>query len=80
MQDNPFANKVVKTKKLGKNAVLQVSENEHFGRIYVEFQTVDGRLKVQKTFRDDFQGRKESKEFEKKFKTSTDIKKYFGLE
>ena len=79
MLNNPFANKVVKTKKLGKNVVLQVSENEHSQRILVDFFTTDGKIKVQKTFQNNFEGKKEAKEFQKRFKSLNDLKKYFGL-
>jgi hypothetical protein len=79
MQNNPFENKVVKTKKLGKSMVMQVSENEYSGRILVDFSTTDGRLKVQKTFQNNFEGKKEAKEFQKRFKSLGDLKKYLGL-
>ena len=78
-QTNPFANKVVKTKKLGKNVVLQVSENEFSNRIMVDFFTTDGKLKVQKTFQNNFEGKKEAREFQKKFKNLADLKKYLRL-
>ncbi len=76
---NPFANKVVKTKKLGKSVLLQVSENKHSNRILVDFSTIDGKLKVQKTFQNNFEGKKQAKEFEKRFKSLEDLKKYFGV-
>ena len=77
-QNNPFANKIVKTKNLGK-IVLQVSENEYSSRILVDFYTIDGKLKVQKTFQNNLEGQKEAKEFQKCFKNLSDLKKYFGL-
>ena len=76
--NNPFANKLVKTKKLGK-VLLQVSENEFSNRILVDFSTIDGKLKVQKTFQNNFEGKKEAKEFQKRFKSLGDLRKYFGL-
>lgn len=79
MQNNPFENKVVKTKKLGKTVILQVSENEYSNRILVDFSTIDGKLKVQKTFQNNFEGKREAKEFEKKFKSLGDLKKYLRL-
>jgi hypothetical protein len=79
MQSNPFENVVVKTKNLGKTVLLQVSKNEHAGKIIVDFSTVHGKLKVQRVFQDNFEGRKEAKEFEKRFKSLTDLKRYFGL-
>jgi hypothetical protein len=77
--NNPYQNKVIKTKKVGKGVILQISENEYSNRIFVDFYTVDGRLKVQKTFPNNFDGKKEAKEFQKKFKTLEDLRKYFGL-
>lgn len=79
MQHNPFANKVVKTKKLGTNLLLQISENEFSERIFVDFSTTDGKLKVQKSFQNNFEGKKEAKEFQNRFKSFNDLKKYFGL-
>lgn len=79
MQSNPFENKIVKTKKLGKTVIMQVSENEYAGRILVDFSTIDGKLKVQKTFQNNFEGKKEAREFQKRFKSLGDLKKYFGL-
>ena len=79
MENNPFQDKVVKVKKLGKNALLQVSKNDHSNRIFVDFSSVDGRIKVQKSFQDNFEGRKEAKEFEKRFKSLEEIKKYLGI-
>ncbi len=76
---NPYENKVVKTKKLGKSVILQVSENEHLNRILVDFSTIDGKLKVQKTFQNNFEGKKEAVKFQKQFKTLGDLKKYFGV-
>jgi len=79
MQSNPYENKVVKTKKLGKSLLLQVSENKYSNRIFVDFSTIDGKLKVQKTFQNNIDGKKEAKEFQNKFKSLEDLKKYFGL-
>jgi hypothetical protein len=79
MQNNVFQNRVVKTKKLGKDAQLQVSINEVAKRIFVDFSSTDGRLKIQKSFQDNFLGKKEAKEFEKKFKNLDEIKKYLRI-
>lgn len=78
-QNNPYQNKVIKSKKLGKDALLQVSINEMAKRIYVDFSSIDGRFKVQKTFLDNFEGKKNAKEFQKKFKNLDDLKKYLGI-
>jgi hypothetical protein len=78
MLGNPFETKIIKTKKL-KGITLQVSQNDHSKRILVDFFATNAKLKVQKSFQDSFEGRKEAKEFEKQFKTLSDLKKYFGL-
>jgi hypothetical protein len=80
MEINPFQNKITKVKKLGKDVLLQVSVNSMSNRIFVEFSTIEGKLKVQKSFQNSFEGKKEAKEFEKKFKSLKDLRKYFGLE
>ena len=79
-QNNPFQNKVVKSKKLGKSMLLQVSFNEISKRIFVDFSSVDGKMKIQRSFQDSFEGKKQAKEFEKLFKSLKDLKKYFGVE
>lgn len=76
---NPYENKIVKTKKLGKSVILQVSENKQSNKILVDFSTIDGKLKVQKTFQNNFEGKKEANKFQKQFKSLNDLKKYFGL-
>lgn len=79
-QNNPYENKVIKNKKLGKDALLQVSVNEITKKIFVDFSSIDGRIKVQKSFQNNFEGKKEAKEFEKRFKNLKDLRVYFGLE
>ena len=79
-QDNPFENKILKTKKLAKEIQMQVSVNDMTSRIFVEFSTLEGKLKVQKAFQNTFEGKKQAREFEKKFKNLKDLKEYFGLE
>ena len=79
VQNNPFKNRVIKNKKLGKDALLQVSVNEISKRIFVDFSSLDGKIKVQKSFQDNFEGKKQAKEYEKTFKSLIDLKKYFGM-
>lgn len=79
MQSNPFQNKVIKTKKLGKDFLLQVSENKYTKRIFVDFSSLDGKIKIQKSFQDSFEGKRDAKDFEKRFKTLNELRKYFGL-
>lgn len=77
---NPFQNRVTKTKKLGKDAILQVSVNDISKRIFVDFTSSDGKIKLQKSFQDTYEGKIEAKKFENKFKSLKDLKKYFGME
>ncbi len=79
MQDNPFQNKVTKTKKLGKDALLEVSVNDVSKRIFVSFSSTEGKFKVQKTFQDNYEGKKEAKNFEKRFKSLKEIKEYLRV-
>lgn len=74
-----FENKVLKKKKLDSEASLRVTQNEMSGRIFVDFFSEDGRLKVQKSFQDTFQGRADADKFQKKIKSIKDLRKYLGL-
>jgi hypothetical protein len=78
-QNNPFQNRVVKQKKLGKDAMMEVSVNEINKRIFVDFSSLDGRFKIQKSFQDTYDGNKEALEFQKRFRSLNDLKRYFGL-
>lgn len=75
-----FENKVLKKKKLDNEASLKVTQNEMSGRIFVDFYSEDGRLKVQKSFQDTHQGRADAEKFQKKIKSIKDLRKYFGIE
>ena len=78
-QNNPFQNKVVKSKKLGKTMLIEVSFNEISKRIFVDFSSIDGKLRLQRSFQDTFEGKQEAKNFEKSLKSLNDLKKHFGL-
>jgi len=75
-----FENKVIKKKKLDKELTLRVLQNEMSGRIFVEFASEDGKLIVQKSFQDNYEGNKEAAEFQKRFKTIKELRKYLGYE
>jgi hypothetical protein len=74
-----FENKILKQKKLGADAKLKISQNEMSGRIFVEFSSEDGKLVLQKSFQNTYEGTKESQSFARKIKSLDDLKKYFGL-
>lgn len=79
MTSNPFEYRVVKIKKLGKDATVQISENEHTNRICIDYVSTDGRIKIQKTFQANYDGKKQAKEFEVRFKSLEDMKTYLGF-
>ena len=72
--------KVLKKKKLDKDLNLKVTRNEANERIFVEFSSKDGKLVLQKSFQDTYQGRTDAKTFEEAFKSLDDLKKYFFKE
>lgn len=71
--------KVLEKKKLGKELALKVSLNEMSSRILVEFLSNDGKMVLQKSFQNTYEGKKESESFSKSIKSLTDLKKYFGI-
>jgi hypothetical protein len=58
-------NKVLRKKKLDKELLLRVCQNDATERIFVEFSTKDGRMILQKSFQNTFYGRREAEAFEK---------------
>jgi hypothetical protein len=75
---DPFT-KVIKIKKLDKESTLKMTQNLMSGRIFVEFSSEDGKLVLQKSFQDTYDGNKEAQKFSKKIKSIDDLRKYFGL-
>ena len=74
-----FENKILKKKKLDKEANLKISQNEMSGRIFVEFSSESAKLVLQKSFQNTYEGNKEAQEFSKTIKSIKDLKKYFGI-
>lgn len=74
-----FENKVLKKKKLDKECSLKVTQNEMSGRIFVEFSSLNGKLVLQKSFQDNYDGTKEAEKFQKSIRSIKDLRKYFGL-
>jgi hypothetical protein len=62
-------NKVIRKKKLDKELLLKVCQNDATERILVEFSTKDGRMILQKSFQNNFYGRQEADAFEKSITT-----------
>ena len=69
-----FANKIIVKKQLDK-VKLTIAENKISGKIFVEFSTRRGKLKLQRNF----EKMEQAEIFAKKFKSADDLKKYFGL-
>jgi hypothetical protein len=70
-----FANKVIRKTKLDK-VTLTMCENQISGKIFVEFSTRSGKLKLQRNF----ETLDKAEVFAEKIKSADDLKKYFGLE
>jgi hypothetical protein len=74
-----FENKILKKKKLDKETSLKISQNEMSGRIFVEFSSENGKLVVQKSFQNTYEGNKEAQAFSKTIKNMDGLRKHFGL-
>lgn len=62
-------NKVLRKKKLDKELLLKVCQNDATERIFVEFSTKNGRMILQKSFQNNFYGRQDAEAFEKSIAT-----------
>ena len=71
--------KLIKEKKVDKHTTLKVTKNLMSGRIFVEFESKENRLVLQKNFQDSFDGKKKSEEFAKSIKSTEQLKEYFGI-
>jgi hypothetical protein len=72
--------KVLKNKKLDKEASLKITQNTMSGRIFVEFSSESAKLVLQKSFQNTYEGNKEAQAFSKSIKSIKDLRKYFGLD
>lgn len=71
--------KLLKEKKLGKDASLTVSKSIMSGRIFVEYKSTNPKLILQKNFQDTVHGRKEADSFAKFIRSENQLKEYFGI-
>lgn len=69
-----FANKKIRKTKLD-GMTLVMSKNEISHKIFVEFATKRGKLKLQRNF----DNLDDAEKFANKFKSAEDLKNYFGL-
>jgi hypothetical protein len=74
-----FENKILKKKRLDKESHLKISQNEMSGRIFVEFSSENGKLVLQKSFQNTYEGNKEAQAFSKTIKNIDQLRKHFGL-
>lgn len=75
-----FETKILKKKKIDKILTLKVTQSGMNGRIFVEFSSEDGKLVVQKSFQNTFEGNRDAEQFQKRFRSIKDLKKYLGIE
>jgi hypothetical protein len=71
--------KIIKEKKIDKNATLKISKNLMSGRIFVEFASIDPKIVLQKNFQDSREGKLKSEEFAKSIRNTDQLREYFGL-
>lgn len=58
---------------------VKVSLNEAQERIFVDFVSEDGKLKLQKSFQNNFLGLKDAEKFEASMKSIKELKGYFKI-
>ena len=71
--------KLLKEKELDTNTYLRVTKNIMSERIFVEFICFEPKLTLQKSFQNDYIGKKQSEEFSKKIRNSKQMADYFGI-
>lgn len=69
-----FANKTIRKAKLD-GMTLTIAKNKISGKIFVEFSTKRGKLKLQRNF----DKLEDAEVFALKFESADDLKKYFGI-
>lgn len=69
-----FANKLIKKVKLDQ-MTLKMEKNKISDKIFVEFSTRRGKLKLQRNF----DNMEDAEIFADKFKSADDLRNYFGL-
>ncbi len=71
--------KLIKEKKIDKETTLKISQNLMSGRIFVEYVSNNPRIVSQKNFQDTYDGKRLSEEFAKRFKSTKELREYFGI-
>lgn len=70
--------KILKKKNIDKELIVKVLRNTASERIFVEFASKDGKLKVHKSFQDNYYGREDAKKFESSIGSIEDLRNYFN--
>ena len=70
--------KTIKEKKLDKETTLKISKNNMSGRIFVEFNSKNPNIVLQKNFQDTIDGRKQAEDFSKSISTKNQLINYFS--
>jgi len=70
--------RIIKEKQLD-DVVLKISQNLMSGRIFVEFNSSNPKLTLQKSFQDNLDGKMKSEVFSKSIKNVSQLKQYFGI-
>lgn len=71
--------KIVKTKKLDDNTTMNVRKSVTHERLYIEFVSEQPKLKISRSFQDNFLGRQDAEKFQKSIKSTNDLKAYFKI-
>lgn len=74
-----FETSLIKELQIEEQLVLTVSRNVHSERVYVQFKSADGKITLQKTFQDNFFGRKDAEKFEKSINSLAELKTYLRM-
>jgi len=70
--------RIIKEKQLD-DVVLKITQNLMSGRIFVEFNSSNPKLTLQKSFQDNLDGKTKSEVFSKSIKNVSQLKQYFGI-
>lgn len=71
--------KVIKKKKVDSKSTMTISENMTGDRVFIEFSTNDGRLRLEKSFPASGLGIRDAGLFQDRFRSTDDLLKYFNI-
>lgn len=70
---------VVKKRKVDENTTMIVSKNLTGERLFIEFQTNDGKVRLERSFPAHGLGLRDAQQFQEKIKSTEDLYSYFGI-